>query len=191
MPLPSLHACHACFLQARLVSPHLWHRRFLAPRPACASEQLRLFDGGVDLEAMRMERAHLAEARRSANTRRAYAADWRDFAAWCEAAGRRPLSATADAVCLYLVDLARSGRLMSTVARRCQMNCRTEARRQCESDAGRPRREFPKGLYVMTGDRLWRLAYFWTCASLALLHAGCALRINHYVNSRRGWPPYA
>jgi integrase len=76
-------------------------------------EQLTLFEGGVDLAALRRERSELAERLRSDNTRRAYAEDWADFAAWCEAAGRRSLPALGDTVSLYLVSLARAPRSLS------------------------------------------------------------------------------
>ena len=65
-----------------------------------------------------MEREAIAASKRSEATRRAYAADWADFSAWCEAAGRPPLPATPDTVGLYLVSLARGGRLVSTIERR-------------------------------------------------------------------------
>jgi integrase len=83
-------------------------------------EQLSLFEGGVDLSALRKERAELAGRQRSEGTRVAYAADWRDFAAWCLAAGRPPLPASSDTVSLYLVSLARPPRslAMATLARR-------------------------------------------------------------------------
>jgi site-specific recombinase XerD len=87
--------------------------------PAAAGEQLRLFEFGLDLTSLRMERAAISERRRSHNTRRAYRADWADFCGWCGSAGRPWLPAIADTVGLYLVDLARAGRLVSTIERRC------------------------------------------------------------------------
>ncbi len=65
-----------------------------------------------------MERAAIAARKRSANTRRAYEADWSDFGRWCARAGRASLPASADTVSLYLVDLARRGLLLSTIQRR-------------------------------------------------------------------------
>lgn len=82
-----------------------------------APEQLRLFDLGVDVQALRRERAALAEDRRAAATRRAYAADWRDFERWAVDAGRGALPASGDTVSLYVVDLARS-RSPATIERR-------------------------------------------------------------------------
>ncbi|MFZ1465872.1 MAG: site-specific integrase [Anaerolineae bacterium] len=45
-------------------------------------------------------------AAKSDNTRRAYAADWSDFTAWCADHGTTALPAHADTVTLYLTDLA-------------------------------------------------------------------------------------
>lgn len=86
-------------------------------RPA-EPEQLRLFDCGVDLAALRVERAAVMVRRRAASTRKAYGCDWRDFSRWCEAAGRPPLPASFDTLSLYLVGLAGAGRLPSTITRR-------------------------------------------------------------------------
>jgi integrase len=80
--------------------------------------QLSLFDVGVlDIGALRMERAALAERRWSANTRRAYAGDWRVFERWCESAGRVSLPASVDTLALFCVSEARAGRLHSTISR--------------------------------------------------------------------------
>jgi len=91
--------------------------------PACSREpeQLALFEGlgRVDVSGLRRERAAIAEARRSVATRRAYAADWSDFAAWCAMAGRPSLPASSDTVGLYLVHLGRRGLSVSTIGRRC------------------------------------------------------------------------
>jgi integrase len=80
---------------------------------------MRLFDfgRGVDLAVLRKERLVLMSSRWSANTKKAYAADWRCFVAWCEIAGRPSLPASSDTVQLYLVDSARHGRLPSTIGR--------------------------------------------------------------------------
>jgi site-specific recombinase XerD len=48
-------------------------------------------------------------AARAANTRRAYAADWRNFTAWASTAGLTPLPASPDTIGLYLA--AEAGRL--------------------------------------------------------------------------------
>ena len=84
-----------------------------------AAEQLQLFDAGVDVSVLRMERAALMARQQSDATRKAYGCDWSDFLAWCAAAGRCPLPASSDSVGLYLVGLARAGRLVSTIERRC------------------------------------------------------------------------
>jgi len=85
-----------------------------------APEQLWLFSGlgQVDLAALRIERAALAERGWSENTRRGYASDWKNFAAWCESAGRPALPCTSDTLQLYVVALARLGRLPATINHR-------------------------------------------------------------------------
>ena len=59
-----------------------------------------------------------ADLAKAPNTVRAYRADWRDFAAWCEGRGLEPLPAAPETVALYLADLAESGRKASTLQRR-------------------------------------------------------------------------
>lgn len=57
-------------------------------------------------------------AAKSANTRRAYTSDWRDFEAWCCTRDLTPLPACPEAVATYLASLALAGRANSTVSRR-------------------------------------------------------------------------
>jgi integrase len=91
-----------------------------APLPG--PDQLWLFecsaDGGVDLAALRKERAALAVSQRARNTAKAYAFDWADFSGWCKRAGRSALPATSDTLQLYMVGLAKSSRALATIARR-------------------------------------------------------------------------
>ena len=54
---------------------------------------------------------------KAANTRRAYAGDWRHFVAWCRAQLAAPLPAMAETVALYATALAATART-STIARR-------------------------------------------------------------------------
>lgn len=54
---------------------------------------------------------------RSANTTRAYRADWRHFIEWCSVHGFVPLPAEAETVVLYVTDLARTAST-STIRRR-------------------------------------------------------------------------
>jgi hypothetical protein len=97
-----------------------------APPPAApaspGSEQMWLFeraeDGGIDLAALRKERAMLGESQRAKNTAKAYKFDWTDFSDWCKRAGRSPLPASSDTVQLYMIGLGKSGRAVSTIARR-------------------------------------------------------------------------
>lgn len=63
-------------------------------------------------------RAYLA-AEKSANTRKAYAADWADFQAWGDRVNEPVLPASPIATARYLAFLADSGLKVSTVARRC------------------------------------------------------------------------
>jgi len=58
-------------------------------------------------------------AAQSPNTRRAYAADWRDFSGWCAAAGQASLPATPETLILYLsarADFVKSGTLTRRLA---------------------------------------------------------------------------
>jgi site-specific recombinase XerD len=59
-----------------------------------------------------------AAAEKSAATRRAYASDWQDFAAWCAARHATPLPAHQGIVAAYLSWLAQSGCKASTIGRR-------------------------------------------------------------------------
>ena len=59
-----------------------------------------------------------AEAEKALATRRAYASDWRDFAAWCASRGATALPAHVGIVAAYLSSLADSGRKASTIGRR-------------------------------------------------------------------------
>jgi site-specific recombinase XerD len=59
-----------------------------------------------------------AEAEKALATRRCYATDWRDFAAWCALRGATALPARVGIVAAYLSSLADSGRKASTIGRR-------------------------------------------------------------------------
>ena len=54
--------------------------------------------------ALETEVAELRSHSLSANSQRGYAADWRNFSAWCAARGREALPASADTATLYMVD---------------------------------------------------------------------------------------
>ena len=62
--------------------------------------------------------AEYARQARAGATLRAYASDWRDWEAWCRGCGAMPLPAMPETIGLYLADLARSGRKVSTISRR-------------------------------------------------------------------------
>lgn len=57
------------------------------------------------------------DASRAASTRRAYAADWRRFAAWCQARGAPALPANPALVAVYLSALSRCGLAPPSVGR--------------------------------------------------------------------------
>jgi integrase len=54
--------------------------------------------------ALESEVAELRSHSLSANSQRGYAADWRNFIAWCAARGREALPASADTAALYMAD---------------------------------------------------------------------------------------
>jgi site-specific recombinase XerD len=62
-------------------------------------------------------RSYLA-AEKSSNTRRAYAADWADFLAWCGQVSEDPLPALPVVVARYLAQLADGGLKTATIQRR-------------------------------------------------------------------------
>ena len=63
-----------------------------------------LFGSGGDWRA---RAGYAADAKASA-TRRAYAADFRAFEAWCEGHGASSLPATPSTVCVYLAEIGRA-----------------------------------------------------------------------------------
>ncbi|SFT11608.1 site-specific integrase [Methylobacterium sp. yr668] len=69
-------------------------------------------------DALDAAAARFAAASRSTATRRAYAADWRDFTAWCGEQGAEPLPASGRTVGRYLTHLAGLARSVSTIDRR-------------------------------------------------------------------------
>jgi integrase len=83
------------------------------------AEQLVLFDvGGIDMKKLRAKRTELSEARRSPNTRRCYAADWRQFQEWCTAAGRSSLPANGETLALFVAQVVGDGSRASTISRK-------------------------------------------------------------------------
>ncbi len=106
----------------------------------------------ADLTAVADAAASLAEAARAHNTRRAYASDWKDFAAWCAAAGFPSLPADGRVVALYVTARVSSTdpaqRLSaSTLARR------LAAIRSTHSDKGLPLPHGPELRDVLAGMR--------------------------------------
>jgi hypothetical protein len=75
-------------------------------------------DMAATLDDLRAEACQAAEQARAANTERAYAADWRNFSAFCARIGREHLPAEPETITLYLADLMHRGRAAATWARR-------------------------------------------------------------------------
>jgi hypothetical protein len=80
-------------------------------------EQLRLFEGGPDMQKLRALAQSYTGGARSAATRVAYACDVRDFERWCREVGRRALPATEETVCLYLCSQLERWKLATVVRR--------------------------------------------------------------------------
>jgi site-specific recombinase XerD len=55
----------------------------------------------------------------AANTQRAYAGDWRRFAAWCQAHGRTALPADVPTAAAFVTALAEAGKKVATIQRHC------------------------------------------------------------------------
>jgi integrase len=75
-------------------------------------------DAAATLEELRAEARQAADEARAASTERAYAADWRDFSAFCARIGRGRLPAEPETLTLYLADLSRRGRKPATWSRK-------------------------------------------------------------------------
>jgi site-specific recombinase XerD len=69
------------------------------------------------LEDLGTKAASYIEKSKAANTRRAYRADWQDFARWCGKFRREPLPASPDTVAYYLADRSQDLKV-STLQRR-------------------------------------------------------------------------
>lgn len=81
-----------------------------ARRPRAAEQQ------AARLEEIGERASDYLEKSKAANTRRAYRADWQDFAAWCEKYLRASLPASPDTVAYYLAD--RSQELKTSTLQR-------------------------------------------------------------------------
>lgn len=91
----------------------------------------------TDLTALAAEAAAYAAQARAAATLRAYRADWRDFAAWCQERQTSALPAAPDTVALYITDLART-RAVSTIRRRLASIAQAHRAQGLESPTGAP-----------------------------------------------------
>ncbi len=88
---------------------------------------------GADLIPLSLDRAReFARQSKAENTLRGYRADWRDFCAWCERSGQRPLPASPEAVAAYIAECA--GRLkVGSIQRR--LNAIAEAHKAMGLDS--------------------------------------------------------
>jgi site-specific recombinase XerD len=73
---------------------------------------------GVELAESRRATAEFIAASKADATRSAYASDWRDFEAWCQANNFCEIPASPENVAVYLSSLATT-RKVSTIRRRC------------------------------------------------------------------------
>ena len=72
----------------------------------------------ADLETLADQARGYAACGMADNTRRAYAADWRDFQGWCDQVGATALPASPNTLAMYLT--AKAGTVsVATLARRC------------------------------------------------------------------------
>lgn len=80
-------------------------------------EQLSLFESGPNMDRLSKAVERITAGRQAKATVRAYDSDWRDFNAWCGAAGRESLPAKPATVALYLAEILETMRV-STAERR-------------------------------------------------------------------------
>lgn len=137
--------------------------------PADTSEQLALFDLGVDVKRLRKEREAIAAHRRAPATSRALESDWRHFAEWCRDAGRSPLPASGETVELYLTHcISGLSHRVSTLHRRVwAIGKRHQAEgeaspigdgaRELLAAAARAKRRSPRRKAALTPDELARM----------------------------------
>jgi integrase len=148
------------------------------PKPAVVDlEQLALFDiGGIDMKKLRAKRAELTAARRSANTRRGYAADWKQFEDWCIAVGRPSLPAAGDTLALFVAHLAGDGSRASTISRK------LSAIASAHRDAGLPVPETREARAVVAGSARLRKQPSRAKSAITVDQLG---RISKELTSRR------
>lgn len=70
------------------------------------------------LEASEETRARAIRAGRRESTVRTYGSHWDDFERWCHAQGVRPLPATSETLCEYLLSQAAEGKSLATIQAR-------------------------------------------------------------------------
>lgn len=82
---------------------------------AVTDDIARLLDPDGPLTADEQE---YVAAARAENTLKGYASDWREFSAWCAAAGKAPMPAAPSTITGYLTTLAKHGAKVGTMSRR-------------------------------------------------------------------------
>lgn len=127
-------------------------------------EQMRLFELGPDVNALRAMAAGLGGESRAANTVRAYRADWRDFAQFCQTVGRSPLPASEDTLCCYVADALKRLKVSTIERRLCAIQDAHQragmqypggpALRDVMRGARRAKGTMPEGRAALTPDQL-------------------------------------
>jgi integrase len=100
------------------VPPPGCRNRALAPGLAAAGIPLDEFRPGDPLFETAQEALEFKQAARSPATKRAYASDFRLFAAWCGQAGLGALPATISTIGLYMTELSTGAAKVSTISRK-------------------------------------------------------------------------
>jgi integrase len=106
---------------------------------------MRLFEGGPDMAKLKRLAASAAAQVESANTRNAYASDWKIFDAWCHSCGRKALPSREETLCLFAASQAETFK-MSTVERRLAAISSQHRANGFDYSAGREVRAVMRGL---------------------------------------------
>ena len=157
---------------------------------------------GPDITWLEAEKDRYASYTQSDHTRAEYGRDWKQFTAWCVAAGRKPLPATPETVVLYLTDrLGRGSAVSSAIRYSSAINSYHRAGLlQAPADRSvwalirgvqRCRGEWPQGKTALTVDQLQRICAAMQGSSdpweirnhaILVLSFGSALRRSNVVN---------
>ena len=144
---------------------------------------------------LRRSAALLVMSSKAPATRRAYATDWRDFARWCESAGRSALPATQDTLKLYIVDQLET-RALATVHRRIAAIVDKHSAEKLDSPHGYATKELMHGAARAKGaaqkqkDALAPADLRKMCAALLAKKSRTALRDPPPASRRRRASPW-